>query len=89
MCSADPMFYVLMGNNYKDMKHYELAEQAYHKAFAVMPNRLYPLYQLMLLYSESGDKQKEKAMARRVIDMKPKIESPATRDMKKNAEELL
>lgn len=85
MCSADPMFYVLMGNNYKDMKHYELAEQAYHKAFAVMPNRIYPLYQLMLLYSESGDKQKERAMARRVIDMKPKIESPATRDMKKRA----
>ena len=25
-CSADPMFYVLMGNNYKDMKHYDLAE---------------------------------------------------------------
>jgi hypothetical protein len=88
-CSADPMFYVLIGNNYKDMKHYDLAEQAYNKAFSVMPNRLYPLYQLMMLYQESGDKQKAKAMARRVIEKKPKIESRATRDMKKKAMDFL
>lgn len=88
-CSADPMFYVLMGNNYKDMKHYDLAEQAYNKAFSVMPNRLYPLYQLMMLYQESGDKQKARALARRVIEKKPKIESRATRDMKKKAMDFL
>lgn len=88
-CSADPMFYVLIGNNYKDMKHYDLAEQAYNKAFSVMPNRLYPLYQLMLLYQESGDKQKARALARRVIEKKPKIESRATRDMKKKAMDFL
>lgn len=88
-CSADPMFYVLMGNNYKDMKHYDLAEQAYNKAYSVMPNRLYPLYQLMLLYQDSGNKQKAQAMAKRVIEMKPKIESPATKDMKKKAMEII
>lgn len=88
-CSADPMFYVLMGNNYKDMKHYDLAEKAYYKAFAVMPNRLYPLYQLMLLYKDSGDMKKAKAMAKRVIEMKPKIESRLTKDMKDKAKEFL
>lgn len=88
-CSADPMFYVLMGNNYKDMSHYDLAEQAYKKAFSVMPNRLYPLYQLMLLYQDSGDSQKARAMAKRVIGMKPKIESRATREMKEKASEFL
>lgn len=88
-CSADPMFHVLMGNNYKDMHHHDLAEQAYNRAFSVMPNRLYPLYQLMLLYQDAGDIPKAKAMARRVVGMKPKIESRATRDMKKKARELL
>lgn len=83
------MFYVLMGNNYKDMKHYDLAEQAYQKAYSVMPNRLYPLYQLMMLYHDCGNTQKAKAMAKRVIEMKPKIESPATRDMKKKAIEII
>lgn len=89
MVSNDPMFYVLMGNNYKDMKHYDLAEQAYQKAYSVMPNRLYPLYQLMMLYHDCGNTQKEKAMAKRVIEKKPKIESPATRDMKKKAIEII
>lgn len=88
-CSADPMFYVLIGNNYKDMKLYDLAEQAYKKAFSVMPNRLYPLYQLMLLYHDSGNKLKAQAMAKRVIEMKPKIESRATKDMKKKAMEII
>ena len=88
-CSADPMFYVLMGNNYKDMKQYDLAEQAYKKAISVMPNRLYPLYQLMLLYQDSGDVKKAKTMAKRVIEMKPKIESRATRNMKEKASEFL
>ena len=89
LVSNDPMFYVLMGNNYKDMKHYDMAEQAYQKAFSVMPNRLYPLYQLMMLYHDSGNIKKAKTMAKRVIEMKPKIESPATKDMKKKAEEIL
>lgn len=88
-CSADPMFYVIIGNNYKDMKHYDLAEKSYYKAFAVMPNRLYPLYQLMLLYKDSGDMKKTKAMAKRVIEMKPKIESRLTKDMKDKAKEFL
>lgn len=88
-CSADPMFYVLMGNNYKDMKHYDLAEKAYYKAFSVMPNRLYPYHQLMLLYKDWGDMKKAKAMARRVVDMKPKVDSRLTRDIKKKAADFL
>lgn len=88
-CSADPMFYILMGNNYKEMRHYDLAEKSYYKAFAVMPNRLLPFYQLMLLYKDSGDIKKAKAMAKRVIEMKPKIESRLTKEMKEKAKELL
>lgn len=88
-CSADPMFYILMGNNYKEMKHYDLAEKSYYKAFAVMPNRLLPFYQLMVLYKDSGDMKKAKAMARRVIEMKPKIESRLTKEMKDKARDFL
>lgn len=88
-CSADPLFYIHMGNNYKEMKHYDLAEKSYYKAFAVMPNRLLPFYQLMLLYKDSGDMKKAKAMARQVIEMKPKIESRLTKEMKDKAMEML
>ena len=88
-CSADPMFYILMGNNYKEMKHFDLAEKSYYKAFAVMPNRLLPFYQLMVLYKDSGDMKKATTMARRVIEMKPKIESRLTKEMKDKARDFL
>ena len=42
-----------------------------------------------MLYQDSGNKQNAKAMAKRVIEMKPKIESRATKDMKKKAMEII
>ena len=89
LCSADPMFHVLMGNNYRDMGHCNLAEQSYEKAFAIMPNRLYPLYQLMLMYRDNGNVDKARSMAERVLALKPKIESPATKEMKDIAKEIM
>lgn len=65
------------------------AEQAYFKAYAVMPNRLYPLYQLMVLYESVGQRGKMKKMAKRIIEMKPKITSPATEKMKQKAKIVL
>ena len=89
LCSADPMFHVLMGNNYRDMGHCNLAEQSYEKAFAIMPNRLYPLYQLMLMYRDNGNVEKARIMAERVLALKPKIESPATKEMKDIAKGIM
>ena len=89
MVSNDPMFYVLIGNNYKDMKCYDLSEKSYQKAFSIMPNRLYPLYQLMLLYETEGKADKMKDMAQRVLSFKEKVVSPATKDMKKRANEIM
>lgn len=85
-CSADPMFYVLMGNNYRDMSHFDLAEESYNKAFSIMPNRIYPLYQLMMMYKDNDEIRNAKELAKRVLLLKPKVESPATREMKKSAQ---
>ena len=87
--SADPMFYNIIGNNYKGIGDYNGAEKAYKYAFDMLPNRLYPLYLLMKLYEESEQKEKAGQMARRVIDFPPKVDSPAIRDMKREARELL
>lgn len=85
LVSNDPMFYVIQGNNYSEMGLPKDAENAYKKAFSIMPNRLYPLYQLMLLYEKERDIGKMTKMAQRVISFKEKIASPATREMKKKA----
>ncbi|HCN54023.1 MAG TPA: hypothetical protein DIS88_09605 [Prevotella sp.] len=89
LISNDPMFYLLQGNNYKDMKQYPLAEWAYRKAYAMMPNRIYPLYQLMLLYQVSGQRGKMRQMARKILEFRPKVPSPATREIKSKAKEVL
>jgi tetratricopeptide (TPR) repeat protein len=89
MISADPMFYVLKGNNYYSMNQPYQAEKTYVKAFSVLPNRIYPLYKLMLLYSETGQDYKALMMAKAIIDIKPKVESPATEEMKEKAHRVL
>ena len=87
--SADPMFYVVMGNNYRDEQLYGLAEEAYRKAYSIMPNRLYPLYQLMMMYDDKGDEDLATDMAKRVRNSYVKIESNATRQMWEKADSIL
>lgn len=87
--SRDPMFYVLMGNNYKSMGFPERADSAYVKAFQILPNRMYPLYQRMLLQQELGNTDLMQILARQIVEMKPKIKSPATDEMQEKARLLL
>ncbi len=86
--SADPMFLVVQGNNYRAMKDWEGAEAMYRQAFHVLPNRLYPLYQLMLLYEEAGETGKMLVTAQKITDFNEKIPSQATRQMKIRANEI-
>ena len=87
--SCDPMFYTVMGNNYRDLGAAEEAEEAYRKAAGMVPGRLYPLYRLMKLYEAEGRQKETHEMARRIADARPKVESPATRQMKNEAKALI
>ena len=89
LVSNDPMFYVLQGNNYRDMEAYSEAEASYQKACYILPNRIYPLYQLMCLYEQSGKERKMRQMARQIINFKVKVESPATEEIKDKARQLI
>lgn len=86
--SADPMFHILMGRNYEDMREYDKADSLYDHAFRMVPNRIYPLYRKMKLYEAMGDITRCKVMACQVWNFRVKVESPATRDMKKEAIEI-
>lgn len=87
--SADPMFYVIMGNNYADENFYYEAEAAYKHAFAMMPNHIYPLYKLMKLYHSTGKYKAEVSMAKTIVSFKEKVSSPATKEIKLEAQESL
>ncbi len=87
--SADPMFTILQGNNYRSMHFYDLADSAYKAAYCRLPNRMYPLYCRMTLYKECGQKQNMMRLARQIIAFTPKRESPATVSMREEAKEIL
>ncbi|MBE6332721.1 MAG: O-antigen ligase family protein [Bacteroidales bacterium] len=87
--SGDPMFYVLQGNNYREMGLLDDADAAYQRALAIMPNRMYPLYRRMLLRAEMGDTATAVALAEKITSMQPKIESPATREMQETARRFI
>ena len=87
--SRDPMLYVLMGNNYKSMGFLDRADSAYVRAFQILPNRMYPLYKRMLLQQELGNEQLTSALAKQIVEIRPKIKSPATDEMQEKAREIL
>ena len=86
--SCDPVFYTLMGNNYRDLGAVAEAESAYRKAFGMLPGRMYPLYRLMKLYEAEGQMRKAEEMARQIIAFRPKVDYPAVREMKNEAKKL-
>ena len=73
--SADPMFYNIIGKNHMSMGNYDLAEDAFWKAYYRVPHRIYPLYLLMRLYGERGWTVEQEAMARRIVSAEEKVES--------------
>ena len=87
--SGDPMFHVVMGNNYHDLGVTEKAEETYRKASALLPSRMYPLYRLMKLYEATGQKRKAERTARRIAAFRAKVDSPAVRQMRREARELI
>lgn len=89
LISNDPMFLVLQGNNYRDMEAFDEAEAMYLKAWHTMPNRIYPLYQIMKLYQKENDTKMATEYAEKVISFKEKIPSPAVSDMKREAHAII
>lgn len=87
--SGDPMFHVLMGNSHRAMRQYDRAAACYERAFTTLPNRIYPLYKEMLLYKETGDTTKARQTARRLLEVRPKVESGATNEMRREANKML
>lgn len=87
--SADPMQYNVLGNAYKALGRYGKAAECYLKAQDMVPHRIYPNYLLAKLYDELGDRRAAALYARRLLATPLKVESPATRDLRREMEALL
>jgi O-antigen ligase len=86
--SCDPMLYNVMGKNYQALKEYAQAESALLQSTQLVPNRLYPWYLLMKLYTETGEMDKAREAAAIVQTKEPKVQSQAVKEMRREAEKL-
>lgn len=77
----------IIGKNYQALGNADSAEYYFLKSTFRCPNRMYPHYLLMKLYSDSAsyDILKCRNEAIGLLNMDVKIESSATRDMKREA----
>ena len=89
LISCDPMLYNIMGENYQEMKQYDLAEQSLQKAALIAPNRIYPYYLLMKLHIETGDMEKARENAEIVLTKEPKVQSTAIKEMRDEAKLIM
>lgn len=87
--TSDPMVYNLIGNNYKELGHWNEAEKCYWRAYYVVPNRIYPLYLLTQLYQDSGQLEKMRELGKKVLKFQEKVPSQAVEEMKDNVRKLL
>ena len=89
--SSDPMVWDVWGRNAWEQGAYELAEQRLIHASRMVPGRMYPYYLLPKLYADPAffNLSKMEQSARKVLDMQPKVVSPATREMQEEIADLL
>lgn len=85
--SADPMILNIIGKNYQSLGMTDSAIYYLRKSTFRCPNRMYPHYLLMKLYTDSVSYNKEACIheAQIIVSMRPKVESEATKDMKREA----
>jgi len=87
--TSDEILYTTIGDTYKALKRYSEAEEAYLHASFMVPHKLYPLYLLANLYSETGQKEKAIKTAEKVLNKNIKVESTATKEIFNAMKELI
>lgn len=87
--SCDNIFYVMMGNDYRLLNKIDMAEQFYKTAHFMQPCKLYPMFQLLLMYESEGRLADARELASAIIATKSKVRSSATDEIKKYASAFL
>lgn len=91
LLSSDPMLYYVMAKNEQCLGKYRQAEKHLLHAIDILPERIYPYYLLMNLYTEPSYFQpaKLKMAIDSILTKKPKVESSAIKEMKEKARSML
>lgn len=89
--SGDPMIRYMAAKNEQAQGNYQKAENLLLYAIDMLPERIYPYYLLVKLYSEPSFFQEDKFInaAEAVLRKEPKVESTAIREMRTEVKKML
>ena len=80
--SGNSLLFILLGDIHKKQGLIAEAEQDYFNSFLALPDRLYPLYKLAVLYYDSNQEEKYRNMVRSIEEFHPRIESESTNEIR-------
>lgn len=78
-----------LGDSYKALGMYGQSESAYQLAADMLPDRFYPRYLLIKLYSSMEAWDSMEALAKDLLEKEPKIASRAVEEIKSEVQALL
>ena len=87
--NCDPMILNVIGKNFQQQKHYEMAEQFFIRSTHRLPGRIYPYYLLAKLYAECNMPEQMKKMAEIVLTKEPKVQSTAVKEMREEMRKMM
>ena len=79
---GNQLSFILMGDIHKSQGRYVDAELDYYNSFLALPDRLYPLYKMAVLYYDSNQQDKYERMIRCIDEFHPRIESESTNEIR-------
>jgi tetratricopeptide (TPR) repeat protein len=85
----DADFYIYLATDYESLGKMDDAEASYTKAMNIMPAKLFPRYRLVGVYMNTGRKDQAIKMAKSILDMKVKVQSPVTDAIRQEMSEFL
>lgn len=80
--SGNSLSFILLGDIHKKQGLIAEAEHDYYNSFLALPDRLYPLYKLAVLYYDSNQEEKYQNMVRSIEEFHPRIESESTNQIR-------
>lgn len=91
LLSSDPMIHYMIAKNEQQRGNYAEAERILIHAINILPERIYPYYLLVLLYSDPAfyDSDKLIMAANAVLTKEPKVSSTAIEEMRKETEKII
>lgn len=81
--------YIFLGKNYEALSLYDSAETSYFHASTMIPGRVFPKYLLVRLYMKQEKLAKALALAKEIVKMDIKIQSPVTASIKSEMKTLV